>query len=185
MNNEYNIRGFRYVKTTDIKINRLTLCMPVQSTIRERRRLRALELHKAGWRGIDIARTFGVSHAAVSQWLRAAREGGPEALHSRRATGRPPRLTDRHKRMVTAMIREDARHFGFAQREWQPWMLQRIITKIFGVTYSRQHVGTILRRAQSDPSRLPKMLTVELSDLLSNADVTVIRGRFKPRTGKR
>ncbi len=171
-------------RATKQKINSLILRMPFQSTIRERRRLRALELHQAGWRGIDIARTFGVSHAAVSQWLRAAREGGTEALHSRIATGRPPRLSERHRRMLTAIIREDARHFGFDEREWHPWMLQRIIAKLFGVEYTRQHVGTLLRAAKRDSSRLPKMLTIELSDLLSNADVTVLRGRFKPHSNR-
>lgn len=143
--------------------------------------MRAIALNESGWRGVDIARALNVSSAAVSQWLRTARENGIEAIKSSKATGRPARLTERHRLMVTALIREDARHFGFLERNWKPRMLQQLIASLFGVVYSRQHVGTILASALHDGTRLPKMLTIELSDLLSTADITVVRGRFHPK----
>ena len=62
---------------------------------REGRRLRAWELKQQGWKQQDIAKALGVSPGAVSQWLKAAREGGPEALRRHPAPGPQPRLTPR------------------------------------------------------------------------------------------
>ena len=42
--------------------------------------MRALELHQQGWMQRDIAAALGATEGAVSQWLAAARRGGPEAL---------------------------------------------------------------------------------------------------------
>jgi hypothetical protein len=54
----------------------------------EGRRLRAWELHEAGWTGQKIAAALGVTPGAVSQWLRRAREGGGrEALRKRPVPG--------------------------------------------------------------------------------------------------
>ena len=44
--------------------------------------MRALELHRQGWLQRDIAAALGASKGAVSQWLFAARDAGPEALVS-------------------------------------------------------------------------------------------------------
>ena len=58
---------------------------------REGRRLRAWELHEAGWSQAAIAEALGVTEGAVSQWMRRAREGGgPEALRKRTGVGVAP-----------------------------------------------------------------------------------------------
>src|SRR5207253_457633 len=59
----------------------------------EGRRLRALELYEAGWKAIRIAEALGVTRGAVSQWLKAARAGGREALRRRPRLGQQPKLT--------------------------------------------------------------------------------------------
>ena len=48
--------------------------------------MRALSLKCGGWSQRAIAEALGVSEPAVSQWLAAARRGGPNALRSH-----PPR----------------------------------------------------------------------------------------------
>ena len=55
--------------------------------------MRALALKQHGWTQRAIAEAFDVSEQAVSQWLTAARLGGPEALRSHPAPGAPPKLT--------------------------------------------------------------------------------------------
>lgn len=64
---------------------------------REGRRLRAWELHEAGWSQAAIAEALGVTPGAVSPWMRRAREGGgagalrcARAAHAHRARGVPP-----------------------------------------------------------------------------------------------
>ena len=49
---------------------------------RETRRFRGWGLHKQGWTQVRIAEALGVSEGAVSQWLKAVREGGLSALRS-------------------------------------------------------------------------------------------------------
>ena len=44
--------------------------------------MRALELKHLGWKQRDIAAALGVTEGAVSQWLAAARRGGPDAVLS-------------------------------------------------------------------------------------------------------
>jgi hypothetical protein len=58
--------------------------------------MRALEPHRQGWHQRDIAAALGASKGAVSRWLTAARDDGPEALVSpsdrvRRETQADPR----------------------------------------------------------------------------------------------
>ncbi len=48
--------------------------------VREWRRLRAWELHEAGWSGRAIAEALKASQAAVRTWLKRARIGGGETL---------------------------------------------------------------------------------------------------------
>ncbi len=59
---------------------------------KEYRRFRALALHEQGRSGTEIAEVLGVTIAAVSRWLVAERERGPEALRSKKAPGATPKL---------------------------------------------------------------------------------------------
>jgi predicted transcriptional regulator len=54
---------------------------------REARRLQAWELKKKGWKQSKIAEALGVTRGAVSQWIKAVREGGVEALRHRKGGG--------------------------------------------------------------------------------------------------
>jgi len=47
---------------------------------KEARRLQAWHLKPQGWPQRRIAKAFGVSEGAVSQWVTRARAGGPESL---------------------------------------------------------------------------------------------------------
>jgi transposase len=64
---------------------------------REVRRQRAWELKEKGWSQKAIAEALGVSKAAVSDWMRRGREGGPEALRTQPKSGAPRRLTEEQR----------------------------------------------------------------------------------------
>ena len=51
-------------------------------------RMRAVEVAKAGMRKSRAAQAFGVSRRALSNWMRADRRGGREALKAK-PRGRP------------------------------------------------------------------------------------------------
>src|SRR3990170_4898087 len=80
---------------------------------REGRRFRAWELKQQGWKQQDIAKALGVSPGAVSQWLKAAREGGPEALRRHPAPGPQPRLTPEQKAEIPELLAKGAEAYGF------------------------------------------------------------------------
>jgi hypothetical protein len=56
---------------------------------------------------------LGVSEAAVSQWMRRAREGGPEALRHRPSPGAPRRLSADHLARLPALLHRGAEAYGF------------------------------------------------------------------------
>ena len=75
------------------------------SLIKEYRRLQAWNLHQKGWLGRDIAEALGVTKAAVSQWLRCARQHGSEALHAALRSGTPRLRPEQKARLPELLVR--------------------------------------------------------------------------------
>lgn len=111
----------------------------------EGRRLRAWELKQQGWRQQDIAAALGVSAGAVSQWLKRARQGGPEALRHRPPPGPRPRLSDRQKRELLGILARGAEAWQFRGDVWTTKRVAEVIRAEFGVRYHPAHVSRLLR----------------------------------------
>lgn len=112
---------------------------------REGRRMRAWELSIQGWRQRDIAMALGVTRGAVSQWLRRAREEGPEGLRRRVAPGPEPRLTQEQRQELPKLLERGPEAYGFRGAVWTEGRIVGVIRRAFGVTYHPSHVGRILR----------------------------------------
>jgi transposase len=113
---------------------------------REGRRLRAWELHAAGWPGRRIAEALGVTPGAVSQWLRRAREGGGrEALRTQPRPGQQPRLTAEQRAQIPALLAKGAEAYGFIGAVWTTARVATVIKRVFGVGYHPAHVSRVLR----------------------------------------
>ena len=56
--------------------------------------MRAADLFEGGMIPAEIARRVGVAHQVVSEWRKAWRQGGREALRSAGPAGRKPKLSD-------------------------------------------------------------------------------------------
>jgi transposase len=112
---------------------------------REARRLRAWELKEKGWSQKAIAEALGVSKAAVSDWMRRGREGGPEALRTQPKSGAPRRLTEEQRERLPALLKQGAEHFGFRGEVWTRRRVASVIEWEFGVRYSLTHVGRLLK----------------------------------------
>lgn len=113
---------------------------------REGRRLRAWELHEAGWSGVRIAEALGVTRGAVSQWLRRGRVGGREALRTQPRPGKQPRLTAEQRARLPALLSEGAEAYGFVGDVWTTGRVAAVIKRAFGVGYHPAHVSRLLRR---------------------------------------
>src|SRR5260370_16371679 len=60
----------------------------------EQRRMRSADLFERGMIPAEIARRVGVAHQVVSEWRKAWRQGGPEALRSKGPARPKPKPRD-------------------------------------------------------------------------------------------
>ena len=112
---------------------------------KEGRRLRAWELSQAGWTQAAIAQALGVTEGAVSQWLTRARQAGVGALNSRKAAGPQPRLTAEQRAQIPELLRRGAESYGFRGDLWTRERVAEVVRREFGVRYTPQHIGLLLR----------------------------------------
>lgn len=112
---------------------------------REARRFRGWELHQQGWAQVRIAEALGVSEGAVSQWLKAGREGGLSALRSSTGKRGPrTRLAAAERARLPELLQRGAEAYGFRGAVWTHGRVRAIIKQEFGVVYSERQVGRIL-----------------------------------------
>lgn len=111
----------------------------------EGRRLRAWELAAQGWKASRIAEALGVTRGAVSQWLKAGREGGREALR-RRPRGHPAaKLTAEQRAKLPELLAKGAEAYGFIGEVWTTARVAEVIRREFGVRHHPAHVSRILQ----------------------------------------
>lgn len=107
--------------------------------------MQALRLKQLGWAQRDIATALSASESAVSTWLAAAAEGGPDALRSRASPGRPARLSDAQLRLVPDFLWHGAEAYGFRGEVWTCGRVAQVIEEEFGVRYHKGHVSRLLK----------------------------------------
>lgn len=118
----------------------------LSSNSAERRRLQAMTLLDQGRSQSEVARHFGVTPAAVCQWVKAFQRDGPDALKARSHPGAPSRLTDSQLKRLERLLLGGATGQGYCTELWTLPRIVEIIRKHFGVTYDPSGVWHILRR---------------------------------------
>ena len=113
--------------------------------------MRALVLNGQGWTQRAIAGALGVSEAAVSKWLAAARDHGSEALRSHPGPGPPPRLAPEQERLLPEFLWHGPEAYGFRGQVWTRARIARVIEEECGVTYHKGSVGRLLARLRWTP----------------------------------
>ena len=112
----------------------------------EQRRLRAVALLDQGRSQSEVARTLGVTHAAVSKWVKAHHRGGTTALKAKPHPGPAPKLTDRQlKRLEKLLLRGPTKH-SYATELWTLNRIADLIESHFGVRYDPSGVWHVLKR---------------------------------------
>jgi transposase len=112
---------------------------------KEWRRMRAVKLKREGWSQREIAEALGVSDPAVSRWLAVARRDGVDALRSRPAAGRVPRLTAEQRRLIPEFLWHGPEAYGFRGQVWTCARVALVIEEEFGVRDHKDHVGRLLK----------------------------------------
>ena len=111
---------------------------------KEGRRLRALDLSEQGWKAIRIAEALGVTRGAVSQWLKAAREGGRDALRRQPRGAKAATLPREQRAQLPALLARGAEAYGFIGNVWTTARVAEVIRREFGVRHHPAHVSRIL-----------------------------------------
>jgi transposase len=109
------------------------------------RRSEGVKLLKVGERRqAEIARHLGVTEAAVSKWKKILDTEGEEGLQPKRATGRPPKLSEEQKAALLEKLEEGAVANGFPTEQWTQARVKKLIERAYGVSYRRNYVGQLL-----------------------------------------
>jgi transposase len=120
---------------------------------KEARRLHAWHLLQKGWPQRQIAEALGVSAAAVSQWLKRARAGGPQALRHRPPPGAPRRLATEQLARVSDLLHRGPEAYGFRSQVWIRKRVAEVIRVEFGIRYHPTHVGRLFSALRWSPQK--------------------------------
>ncbi len=84
--------------------------------------------------------------SAVSNWLRKARDGGADALRTRRhQTGKRPKLTSEQQQRLLTLLTTSAEEHGAIGERWTGKRVAALIKREFGVTYHPEYIPRLLR----------------------------------------
>ena len=117
-------------------------------------RLMAVRRVSEGEAPSEVIKSYGFCRTTIYRWLRQARRRGEGALKSRKATGRPPMLTERRKQAVARWITgKDPRQYGFNFGLWTRQIVADLLEKRFGVHMSVTAVGRLLAELGITPQK--------------------------------
>ena len=126
---------------------------------REQRRFQAWRLAQKGWSQTDIAEALGVSGAAVSKWIKKAREGGVEALQRAHRPGPQRKLELEELQKLPELLEQGAESFGFRGDVWTTPRIAAVIERTWGVSYHKDHVSRLMKELGWSPQKPKKRAT--------------------------
>jgi transposase len=110
----------------------------------EKRRNKAAVLFKKGQSAPEVARHFGVARQVAYRWKDAWEKGGKDALSSKGAAGRKPKLTAEQMQQVTAALLAGPAAQGYKTDLWTLPRVAALIEELTGVRYHPGHVWRMM-----------------------------------------
>src|SRR5487761_1793126 len=111
-------------------------------------RIHAIQLLEQRKTKSEVARILGVAESSVYVWQKEYRNGGLAALSTKIASGRKSLLSE-----LSRMLRLNPRQLEFDFGLWTRRRVRELILKKFGIDYSVQNVGRILKLLGFSPQR--------------------------------
>lgn len=109
---------------------------------------------RSGEKPSVVIGSYGLCRTTIYRWLQAEAQGGSGALASTKATGRPPKLTDRQKRQIFRWINgKDPRQYGFDFGLWTRRIVSELVRRKFGVHLGVTAVGRVLQELGITPQK--------------------------------
>ena len=133
-----------------MRIDGRTLSHETLETIRRM----AVQRVEEGEKPSEVIQSYGFCRTVIYRWLRQSREGGEDALRSRKAPGPQSQLTAKQKQAVRNWISgKDPRQYGFDFGLWTRKAVADLIDKKFGVRLSVTSVGRLLAELDITPQK--------------------------------
>ena len=93
-----------------------------------------------------VIASYGLCRTTIYRWLQSEEQGGMDALASTKATGRPPKLSDKQKRQIFRWIYgKDPRQYGFDFGLWTRRIVSELVRREFGIRLGVTSVGRTLQ----------------------------------------
>jgi transposase len=120
----------------------------------EELRIRAVKRVEAGESPEVVIKAIGITRPRIYEWLAKYREGGIEALRSRKAPGRDPKLSGKNlAKLYRLVVGKDPRQLKFEFALWTRAMIRELIRREFKVRLSEVSVGRLLGKLGLSPQR--------------------------------
>src|SRR5512138_3901270 len=138
---------------------------PGSSEELERRRHLAVQRVGEGYPIEEVAGLLGVHRTTASRWVAVFRARGSAALAARPATGRPPKLTRTHEKIIRRWLADKPTEHGFPTDLWTGPRLAHMIRQEFDVDLNPKYLTVWLRRrgfTPQKPRRVPRQRDPEV-----------------------
>jgi len=128
-------------------------------------RIRAVKRVEAGESPEVVIKALGFTRTLIYEWLANYREGGIDALRSRKAPGKTPKLNgNQMMKIYRLVVGVDPRQLKFEFALWTRAMVRELILRKFKVNLSEVSVGRLLHKLGLSPQR-PKHRAIQRDDL--------------------
>jgi len=111
----------------------------------EQRRRKAIALLKQGCGVRETARLIGASPSTVTEWRKAYEKQGEAFFQAHSPPGRPPGLSQKHKKKLQKLLLKGARANGYKTELWTLQRVAEVIDSHFGIRYELSSVWHILK----------------------------------------
>ncbi len=108
------------------------------------RRQRALALLRHGQRPAQVAKRIGATAQSVRRWRREAHQ--PQRKPTKRAPGRPSRLSASQQHCLVQALQRGALQYGYAEDYWTLDRIVQLIWELLRVRYQPSGVWHLLQR---------------------------------------
>lgn len=116
-------------------------------------RLNAIRLLQQGYSALEVAGILNVAESSVYEWQRKFRTGGLAAMSTKIASGRKMLLADRQLLQLYKWLCGNPRQVQFNFGLWTRKIAGELIKREFGIDYTPQNVGKILKMLGFSPQR--------------------------------
>ena len=131
----------------------------INRDVLEHLRMQAIKLFRTGKKVKDIAEDFGVTKAAVYEWIKDYKKLGISGLKMRKAKGAEAKLSKNEITTLVKLISITADNYGFECPLWDCNKIRLLILEKFGKSIHISNVWRLLKRLGLSPQKPQRMAT--------------------------